>query len=239
MACGPAREGTMLFHSFVILFAVLLLSRAAETASPSGDPARGAVAFRQCAACHSLEPSLHLTGPSLARILGRRAGTAEGFPRYSDALKKSGVVWNERALHEFLKNPQGSIPGNLMPFPGIQDEKRRADLIAYLRAADTGAESERTPRGGGMGAPLVDLKNLAKNQQVRSIRYCGDTYYVTTGSGETIPFWEFNLRFKTDSSKSGPLKGTPALIRAGMMGDRAFLIFFSPEEMARMIETKC
>ena len=229
----------MFFHSFVILLAVLLLSGAAETASPSGDPARGAVAFRQCAACHSLEPGLHLTGPSLARILGRKAGTVEGFQRYSDALKKSGVVWNERALHEFLKNPQGSIPGNLMPFPGIQDEKQRADLIAYLRAVNAEGESERMPRAGGMAAPLEDLKKLGKNQQVRSIRYCGDTYYVTTGSGETIPFWEFNLRFKTDSSKSGPLKGTPVLIRAGMMGDRAFIVFSSPEEMAVVIEAKC
>lgn len=229
----------MFFHSFVIFFAVLLLSRAAETASPSGDPARGAVAFRQCAACHSLEPGLHLTGPSLARILGRKAGMVEGFRRYSDALKKSGIVWNEKALHEFLKDPQGSIPGNLMPFPGIQDEKQRADLVAYLRAADTGSESERMPRGGGMAAPLVDLKKLGKNQQVRSIRYCGDTYYVTTASGETLPFWEFNLRFKTDSSKSGPSKGAPALIRAGMMGDRAFIVFSSPEEMAGLVEAKC
>jgi cytochrome c len=64
----------MLFHSIVILLAVLLLSGTAETASPASDPSRGAVVFRQCAACHSLEPGLHLTGPSLARIFGRKAG---------------------------------------------------------------------------------------------------------------------------------------------------------------------
>lgn len=229
----------MFFHSFVILFAVLLLSRPAETASPSGDPARGAGAFRQCAACHSLEPGLHLTGPSLAGIWERKAGTGEGFPRYSDALKKSGIAWNEKTLREFLKNPQGLIPGNLMPFPGIQDEKQIADLVGYLKTATTAGESERMPRGGGMAAPLVDLKKLGKNQQVRSIRYCGDTYYVTTASGETFPFWEFNVRFKTDSSKSGPPKGAPALLRAGMMGDRAFIVFSSPEEMAALVEARC
>ncbi len=229
----------MFFHSLVIVFTVFLLSGSAETASPAGDPARGAAAFRQCAACHSLEPGLHLTGPSLARILGRSAGTAEGFPRYSDALKKSGIMWNEKTLHEFLKNPQDLIPGNLMPFPGMQNEKERADLLAYLKAVNAGEESGRMPRGGGMAAPLEDLKKLGKDQQVRAIRYCGDTYYVTTGGGETIPFWEFNLRFKTDSSKTGPQKGTPALIRAGMMGDRAFAVFSSAEEMAAMIKTKC
>ncbi|HXG53472.1 MAG TPA: c-type cytochrome [candidate division Zixibacteria bacterium] len=229
----------MCYPSFIILFAILFLQRAAEGAFPSGDPARGAVAFRQCDACHSLEPGVHLTGPSLAQVLGRKAGTAEGFRRYSDALKRSGIVWNERALHEFLKDPQSSIPGNLMPFPGIRDDRQRADLVAYLKAADTGSESERAPRGGGMAGPPTDLKKLGKKQQVRSIRYCGDTYHVTTASGETLPFWEFNLRFKTDSSRNGPPKGTPALIRAGMMGDRAFIVFSSAEEMVALIESRC
>lgn len=229
----------MLFYSFAIMSTVFLLSMSADTASPAGDPARGAVAFRQCAACHSLEPGSHLTGPSLAQILGRRAGTGEGFPRYSDALKKSGIVWNEKTLDGFLNSPQRSIPGNLMPFPGIQDKQQRADLVAYLKTATTKGESERMSRGGGMTPLPADLKKSGKNQRVRSIRYCGDTYYVTTETGETIPFWEFNLRFKTDSSKDGPPKGTPALVRAGMMGDRAFVVFSSPEEMAVVIERKC
>ncbi len=229
----------MRFYSLVIMSAVFLLSMSVETASPAGDPARGAVAFRQCAACHSLEPGSHLTGPSLAHILGRRAGTREGFPRYSAALKKSAIVWNEKTLDEFLNNPQRSIPGNLMPFPGIQDKQQRADLVAYLKTATAGGESGRMSRGGGMTPLPADLKKSSKNQRVRSIRYCGDTYYVTTETGETIPFWEFNLRFKTDSSKDGPPKGTPVLVRAGMMGDRAFVVFSSPEEMALAIERKC
>ncbi|MFD2274302.1 hypothetical protein ACFS07_33485 [Undibacterium arcticum] len=39
------------------------------------------------------------------------------------------------------------------------------------------------------------------------MRYCGDTYYVTTASGQKIAFWEYNLRFKTDSTKHGPARG--------------------------------
>lgn len=226
----------MFSHLFVVVFTVLLLSARAETVSGAGDPTRGAIAFRQCVACHSLEPGAHLTGPSLAGIWGRKAGSAEGFPRYSDAFKRSGIIWNEKTLDEFLKNPQESIPGNLMLFPGVRDETIRGDVVAYLRKED---EAERTPPDAGAPMPLANLKELSKEQQVRSIRYCGDSYYVTTGAGNTTPFWEFNLRFKTDSTKNGPPKGTPALIRAGMMGDRAFLIFSSPEEISSMIERKC
>jgi cytochrome c len=61
---------------------------------------------------------------------------------------------------------------------------------------------------------------------------------VTTAAGETLPFWEFNLRFKTDSSDKGPRSGQPALLQASMMGDRAFVIFAAPEEISRFI-SKC
>ena len=72
-----------------------------------------------------------------------------------------------------------------------------------------------------------------------AIRYCGDTYSVTTGGGETQQFWERNLRFKTDSSADGPLKGKPALMPAGMMGDRASVIFAEPSEISAFIEARC
>jgi cytochrome c len=229
----------MFVRFFVVVSMVFLFSVRSETVSPATDSARGATAFRQCVACHSLEPGVHLTGPSLAGIWGRKAGAADGFLRYSDAFKRSGIIWNEKTLEEFLKNPQESIPGNLMLFPGIEDEAVRADVVAYLRAVSTADNAERARRAAGAPMPLSNLKDLGKEQQVRSIRYCGDTYRVTTQAGNTIPFWEFNLRFKTDSTKNGPPKGVPALIRAGMMGDRAFLIFSSPEEISSMIERKC
>ena len=52
-------------------------------------------------------------------------------------------------------------------------------------------------------------------------------------------FWERNLRFKTDSSEDGPAKGAPAILRAGMMGDRAAVIFASPEEISGFISHSC
>ncbi|MDA9468854.1 hypothetical protein XH87_30410 [Bradyrhizobium sp. CCBAU 53415] len=55
----------------------------------------------------------------------------------------------------------------------------------------------------------------------------------------TRAFWERNLRLKTDSGKDGPESGAPALVSAGMMGDRADVIFAAPEEISKTIERRC
>jgi cytochrome c len=83
------------------------------------------------------------------------------------------------------------------------------------------------------------LRQLDPQRQVVAIRYCGDTYDVSTADGQTQPFWERNLRFRTDSSDSGPPAGRPALLPAGMMGDRASVIFAAPSEISAFIESKC
>ena len=122
------------------LFAAASISRIALTgailfsvaAFAAEDAERGAKAYRACVACHSLEPGRHLTGLSLANVLGRKAGDAPGFQRYSDALKRSGIVWDEKTLDAWLRDPAVVIPGNAMTFGGIKDEKVRRDLIAYL-----------------------------------------------------------------------------------------------------------
>lgn len=213
----------------------------AEGSLAEGEATKGAQLFRHCAACHSLEPNRHLTGPSLANIWGRKAGTAPGFARYSEALKQANVTWGTETLDAFLKNPQAFVPGNQMPFPGIEDSEAREHLIAYLKTAEPTASR---PQGGGMmggmtGRAKLDLKDTRPEQQVTAIRYCGDAYFVTLGTGATFTFWELNLRFKTDSSKDGPSKGKPAIVRAGMMGDRAFVVFADPEEISTFIKRRC
>lgn len=90
----------------------------------------------------------------------------------------------------------------------------------------------------GMRWKVIGLA-LGPARRVTAIRYCGDTYRVTTAAGETRPFWEFNLRFHTDSSDAGPAKGHPALMPAGVMGDRTSVIFADPAEISAFIDKAC
>lgn len=217
--------------------AVLLLG--AHTGLAAGNAASGAKVFQQCAACHSVKPGEHLTGPSLADIWGRKAGTAQGFRRYSDALERSGMVWDGKTLDPWLANPARFIPGNTMTFEGIKDAEQRQDVIAYLRAVSQGKAppTAPSPRGGMMGsAAPVDLKRADPDSLVTSLTHCGDTYTLRTAAGETHKIWEFNLRIKTDSSARGPERGKPVLIGAGMRGDRANIVFATPGEISGFIK---
>ncbi len=214
---------------------------AASAAHAAGDPEKGARAWRACVACHALVPGRHMTGPSLAGIWGRKAGTIKGFTRYSPALKSADFVWDDKTMDAWLADPRALVPGNLMTFRGLKGARARTDLIAFLKTAAAGKRAQRGRMGGGMmrGPELQDLKTVDSGRRVTSIRYCGDTYRVTTADGKTLPFWEFNLRFKTDSSDKGPPKGRPVLLRASMQGDRMFVIFADPAEITAFIRKKC
>jgi len=208
-------------------FVVPALAIAAE------DAERGAKAYRACIACHSLEPGRHLTGPSLANVFGRKAGEVPGFQRYSDALKRSGMVWDEKSLDAWLRDPAGLIPGNTMTFRGIKDEKARSDLIAYLRAADS------TPVARQPGLRLPDLKKAPPDAIVATVRHCGDTFFVTTQTGGLHKIWEFNLRLKIDSRDTGPFPGKPVMVGAGMQGDRASIVFSALREIGELVKENC
>jgi cytochrome c len=109
--------------------AVALSSPHIAYAAP-GDPKAGEAIYARCAACHAL--AYDRTGPRHCGLFGRRAGTVPGFD-YSDAMKKSGMVWNEATLDRFLEDPLRATPGTTMGYAGIKDVRERADLIAYLR----------------------------------------------------------------------------------------------------------
>jgi len=219
----------------------LLVLSVGDIAAAAGDPKRGAQVFQACMACHSVKPGEHLTGPSFAGIWNRKAGTVEGFQRYSDALKHANVMWNEATLDRWLANPEQFVGGTSMTFPGLRESKDRQDVIAYLRAVSEGKAPSAEPRRGGtiMQSGKVDLKKAAPAGQVVSISHCGDTYAVKTADGKTNKVWEFNLRFKTDSSKEGPLPGKPVIVGAGMQGDRASVVFASPGEISSFIKQSC
>ncbi len=214
---------------------------AGDNAAAAGDAKRGAQVFQSCMACHSVKPGEHMTGPSLASIWNRKAGTVDGFLRYSDALKRASAAWTESALDRWLANPEQFVAGNNMTFPGLRESKDRQDVIAYLRAVSEGKAPSAEPRRGGMmmQSGKVNLKKAPPDGQVVSIGYCGDTYTVKTADGKTSRVWEFNLRFKTDSSKDGPFPGRPVIVGAGMQGDRASVVFAAPAEISSLIEQTC
>ncbi len=228
-----------IFATAILIFATAPVSGFAQT----DNVAPGERVFRACVACHSLEADKNMTGPSLSGLWKRKAGSLASFSRYSSALKSAGIVWNEKTLDDYLRDPQRAIPGNTMTFSGIKDARQRADLLTFLQdATQPGRAQARAqgPMGRMTGAGAVPkLKALEPKDRVRAITHCGDSYKVATTDGKTHDFWERNLRFKTDVSEDGPQKGAPALVPAGMMGDRADVIFSAPEEISAFISAKC
>jgi cytochrome c len=102
------------------------------TAAAQGDPEKGEKVFNKCKTCHEIEEEKNKVGPHLVGIFGRPAGSVEGF-KYSDAMKSSGVVWEDETITAYLKDPKGYIPGNRMVFPGLRKDEEIADLLAYLQ----------------------------------------------------------------------------------------------------------
>jgi cytochrome c len=117
--------------TFLAAGALVALTAANAAALPPGDAARGEKLYQECRGCHAYKGTL--VGPPHCGVFGRKAGSVEGFA-YSDAMKKSGIVWDEAHLDAYLKNPQAAIPGVAMSAPPVTSDQDRADLIAYLKA---------------------------------------------------------------------------------------------------------
>jgi cytochrome c len=116
----------------VILSGLLTVLSPGIVRAAEGNPAAGRVLFiRQCGLCHSSRPGEVLTAPSLAGVIGRKAGSVKGFS-YSSALKAWGRRWDVPQLDAYIASPGKAVPGSNMSFAGQPDPARRADLIAYL-----------------------------------------------------------------------------------------------------------
>lgn len=224
-----------------VLLGCIILGMAANPVTAEPSVQRGQQIFGQaCVACHSLEPGRNMTGPSLSGVWGRKAGNLPGFTRYSPALNSSDVVWNDQTLDAWIAGPKAFIPGNYMAFAGLPDGQARTDIIAFLKQATQSGNAVPEMQGMmGMGARAPDLGSVPASSRVTEIKYCGDTYRVTTADGKTALFWERNLRFKTDSGEDGPPEGVPAIVGAGMVGDRSSVIFAAPEEIGKFIKRQC
>jgi cytochrome c len=103
---------------------------AVPVAAVAADADAGKAVFNKCKACHQVDKNA--VGPHLGGVVGRKAASVEGY-NYSDALKKSGITWDEAALDKWLQGPSKDVPGTKMIFAGIKDEGDRANLIEYLK----------------------------------------------------------------------------------------------------------
>ncbi len=93
--------------------------------------------FRQrCASCHSIEMRGRGTGPSLAGVFGREAGSLTGA-RYSRAMQEARLVWDEETLDSFLGDPRRTVPGTTMAVR-VADQAQRAAIISFLRESSDG-----------------------------------------------------------------------------------------------------
>lgn len=88
--------------------------------------------FAQCAVCHVTEADKASTlGPNLFGIVGRTAGTVEGF-NYSPGMRDAGLTWEASNLDAFITAPQKVVPGTQMAFGGVADAAKRKEIVDYL-----------------------------------------------------------------------------------------------------------
>ena len=113
----------------------LLAGVLAPAAQQQGNADDGAEVFKKCRACHEIgEGAKNKVGPVLNDLVGRKAGTIEGF-NYSVANKSAaekGLVWTPEVLFQYLANPMAFMPGTKMAFAGLKSDQDRRDVIAYL-----------------------------------------------------------------------------------------------------------
>jgi cytochrome c len=111
----------------------LALAASAGSALADGDPAAGEKTFKICKACHQIgENAKNFVGPVLNGVVGRKAGTYEGY-NYSEPNKNSGLTWDEETLTKYLHKPSAVVPGTKMAFPGLPNDQDVANVIAYLK----------------------------------------------------------------------------------------------------------
>jgi cytochrome c len=116
-----------------VAFGAVLIAALGASASAEPDVDNGKAIFGKCRACHQIgEKAKNMVGPVLNGLIGRKAGTIEGF-NYSEANKSSGIVWDEATFREYIKDPKAKIPNTKMVFAGITDDQDIDDLVAYIK----------------------------------------------------------------------------------------------------------
>jgi cytochrome c len=115
---------------------VVLTSAAAAALAQSGDAARGERLFnQQCKICHTVDKGgRNGVGPNLFALFGSKAAAVEGF-QFSEAMKTSGITWDDKTVAEYLRDPKGRVPNGKMVYAGLKQQEQVDDMIAYLKKA--------------------------------------------------------------------------------------------------------
>jgi len=116
-----------MLHALIV--AAVVSTSAPAAAIANGDADHGEVLYQGCQDCHSLDKND--VGPRHRGVFGREAGSIPDFD-YSDAVRNSGVTWDEANLDKWLTDPQAFLPGSRM-FYHLAEAKDRADVIAFLK----------------------------------------------------------------------------------------------------------
>ncbi len=181
--------------------ATLALLIPVASAFAEGDVAKGEKVFRKCKACHAVgEGAKNKVGPHLNDIIGRTAGTAEGF-KYSKAMVaagEGGIVWDDESLAAYLEKPRDYIKGNRMSFAGLRKEADRADVIAYLKTFSEGTE----PAAAAEPADAPSQQAAAVSAPAGTPKSAGDAPRPTHGvfhlgreaTSEEISAWDIDIR---------------------------------------------
>jgi cytochrome c len=131
---SQSNNGRSAATSAVMAAALVVAGFAASPAHAAGDASHGQKVLQQCQVCHTITPGKNAIGPSLAGVVGRKAGTAAGY-KYSDGMTKAGeggLVWSDKILERYLEDPKSVVPGNKMTFAGLKKQEDRDDVISFL-----------------------------------------------------------------------------------------------------------
>jgi len=115
---------------------VVLTSAAAAALAQSGDATRGERLFnQQCKICHTVDKGgRNGVGPNLFGLFGSKAAAVQGF-QFSEAMKSSGITWDDKTVAEYLKDPKARVPNGKMVYAGLKQQEQVDDMIAYLKKA--------------------------------------------------------------------------------------------------------
>ena len=115
-----------------LLFGMAVMAAASVNAGAQteGEP-RPPASFGSCISCHSVKAGVVTFGPNLRGVVGRRAGSLDGYA-FSEALKAADFTWDAEQLDAWITNPKHVVAGTKMPFPGLPYPDRRQEIIAYL-----------------------------------------------------------------------------------------------------------